>query len=422
MTTETVESELVTLAGHLAAGTCRFLQLLAEFDGRRGWAGPGLRSCGHWLGWRVGMSARTARDQLRVAHALRELPRITEAFAAGRVSYSKVRAMTRIATPGSEESLLNVALHGTTAQLEELVRAARGVLDPRPPDARRYLHTSRADDGSLLVRLRIPAERGHALMAALDAVLEEGDRGSAEPLPHLPGTDPEVAAEALAAGLDHAPGPATDPFAARRLDALLDLVAGATTARPAQLVVHVRAGGESWIDGGPAIPPSTAARLTCAAPTRAVVTDEQGTPLHLGRTRRTVSPAQLLALRVRDRARCAVPGCGATRHLDAHHLRPWALGGRTDLDNLALVCGLHHRLIHDRGYRLARDGDRLVFRRPDGSVVPDTGPPTTGRADRLVADHTRAHIDDHTITPDWQGERLDLHYAVSVLLPGLRAA
>lgn len=435
MTTETVESELVTLAGHLAAGTCRFLQLLAEFDDRRGWAGSGLRSCGHWLGWRIGMSARTAREQLRVAHALRELPRITEAFAAGRVSYSKVRAMTRIATPASEGSLLTVALHGTTAQLEELVRAARGVLDPRPPDARRYLHTSRAADGSLLVRLRIPAERGHALMAAVEAVLGADEGGPAEPLPHLPGTDPEVAAGALQAGLDHAPGPAVDPLAARRLDALLDLVAGATTARPAQLVVHVRAedtgaatpeedtgGPVAWIDGGPAVAPSTAARLTCAAPARALVVDGSGEPLHLGRRRRSVSPAQLLALRVRHRGRCAVPGCGAARHLDAHHLRPWVLGGRTDLDNLALVCGLHHRLIHDRGYRLVRENGRLVFRRPDGTAVPDTGAPTAGRADRLVADHTRARIDDRTITPDWQGERLDLHYAVSVLLPTLRAA
>ena len=428
-----IESELVTLAGHLAAGTCRFLQLLAEFDARRGWAEPGLRSCAHWLGWRVGLSARTARDHLRVAHALQRLPATTAAFAEGRVSYSKVRALTRIATPASEEALLGIALHGTAAQLDDLVRAARGVLHPQPAEARRALRTSRADDGSLIVRLRIPADRGHALMAAIEAVLDEPGGGSAEPLPHLPDTDPAVRERALQQGLEHDTGPALDPLAARRLDALLDLVDGAVTARPAQLVVHVRAeptgsggsgpdGPAAWIDGGPAVSPATAARLTCTAPVRALLTGHRDTPLHLGRRRRGVSPAQLLALRVRDRGRCVVPGCGATRHLHAHHLHPWALGGPTDFDNLALVCGLHHRMVHEGGYRLAREGEALVFRRPDGTEVPAAGPPTHGRSDRLVADHTRAHIDDRTITPDWAGEGLDLHYAVSVLLPTLQAA
>ena len=99
MSMRTMESELVELAGNLAAATCRFLQLLAEFDSRVGWAGDGVRSCAHWLNWRVGLSLRTAREQLRVAHALTELPAITEAFAGGRISYSKVRAMARVATP-----------------------------------------------------------------------------------------------------------------------------------------------------------------------------------------------------------------------------------------------------------------------------------------------------------------------------------
>lgn len=458
MPTETVESELVTLAGNLAAGTCRYLLLLAEFDARKGWAGPGLRSCVQWLGWRTGLSARTARDQLRVAHALTGLPATRAAFGAGRISYSKARAITRIATPSSEEPLLGIALHGTAGQLEDVVRAARSVVDPRPPDERRALHTSRAADGSLLVRLRIPADRGHLLMAALDAALDPpgppgapdqvldgaGRQGPAAPLPHTVDTPAEVRAEALAQGLDHAPGPALDPLAARRLDALLDLVNAATTVRLPDLVVHVRGDHPdvgrtdrtgtgpddatpapadlpaAWIDGGPAIPPAVAARLTCTAGARALVVDGGGSPLHLGRRRRGVSPGQLLALRVRDRGRCAVPGCRAARHLDAHHLRPWALGGPTDLDNLALVCGFHHRLVHEHGYRLGHRDGRLRLTRPDGTAVPATGPPLAGHTDRLVADHVRGAIDDRTLTPAWSGERLDLHYAVSVLLPELR--
>src|ERR687894_383019 len=104
MTTPALESELLGLAGHIAAAECRFLRLLAEFDARGGWCGDGIRSCAHWLSWRAGMSLRTATEHLRVAHALQNLPRIAEAFAAGRVSYSKVRAITRIT--GSDTATL----------------------------------------------------------------------------------------------------------------------------------------------------------------------------------------------------------------------------------------------------------------------------------------------------------------------------
>lgn len=444
LTTPAVESELVGMAGHLAAGTCRFLQLLAEFDGRGGWAGPGLRSCAHWLGWRIGMNHRTARDHLRVAHALRELPMTTEAFAAGRVSYSKVRALTRIATASTEESLLGIALHGTTAQLESLVAAARAGADPRPAAARRGLRCSRAADGSLLVSLRIPADQGEELVATIEAYLAEHapepERaatapGSAEPPPDGRPADAveenrrnQEAHDAheehlLAAAAEHAPGATSDPAAARRLDALLDLVRGATPTRPAKLVVHLRPDdGTAWIDGGPAIAPSTAERLTCTAGAQAMVVDGRGNPLHLGRTRRTASPQQLMALRARDGNRCAFPGCSNAHHLDAHHLRWWRHGGPTDLDNLALLCTFHHTLIHDHGYRADRTADGIVFRRPDLTRIPAAGPPLRGDADELLAHHTAAHIDGWTITPQWGGERLDRDSVLHWLLPELSAA
>ncbi|GAA3236080.1 hypothetical protein GCM10017691_34000 [Pseudonocardia petroleophila] len=99
LTLPQLEDELLGLAGHLAAAQSRFLTLLAEFDDRAGWAGPGLRSCAHWLTWRIGMSLRTAHEHVRVAHALRRLPLIAAAFAQGRISYSKVRAITRVTVP-----------------------------------------------------------------------------------------------------------------------------------------------------------------------------------------------------------------------------------------------------------------------------------------------------------------------------------
>jgi hypothetical protein len=106
-----VEAELCSLAGQIAAATSRFLRVLAEFDAREGWAGWNIRSCAHWLSWRCGLDLRTAREHVRVARALVELPKVRECFDAGRISYSKVRAIARVATPTSETDLLDAALH-----------------------------------------------------------------------------------------------------------------------------------------------------------------------------------------------------------------------------------------------------------------------------------------------------------------------
>ena len=214
------------------------------------------------------------------------------------------------------------------------------------------------------------------------------------------------------------------PIAARRADALLALVAGHQPTHPPTVVVHLRADARRRnghaacrVDrGGPAIPSTVAERLACGAALQALVVDRRGNPLHLGRRRRTVSPAQLCALRVRDENRCVFPGCPQSRHLLAHHVRWWRHGGPTDLDNLALVCAFHHRLIHDHGYRLRRDRHRgFTAARPDGVSIPAVGAPTRGHPAAL----RHPGIDDRTITPRWGGERLDLGYVLAWLLPEL---
>jgi Domain of unknown function (DUF222) len=118
--------ELATLAAHLDAATARFLALLREFDARGGW-GNGFRSCAEWLSWRVGLAPGAARKHVRVARALEHLPRLAEALARGEVSYSKVRALTRVATPETEARLLAVARAGTAAHVERIVRGWRRV-------------------------------------------------------------------------------------------------------------------------------------------------------------------------------------------------------------------------------------------------------------------------------------------------------
>lgn len=441
LSTPELEAELVGLAGHLAAAQCRFLLLLAEFDTRAGWAGPGLRSCAHWLSWRVGMDLRTAREQLRVARALPTLPQVAAAFGTGRISYAKARAITRIATPQTEGDLLELALAGTASHVERVVRLARtaGAGAAAAGTARRSVCWDWAEDGSLLLRARLPGEQGALLLAALEAFLEppqqadgaqdstpvldpadrvEPQAGSAEHPSPEPGWE-AAQAEQITAASEHPPGAAVDRVAARRADALVAMAEAARDRGTADgsppvseqfdVVVHVHADtGTAEIEGGPALPLSTAQRLACQARVSALITDRRGNPLYLGRRRRLVSPRLLRALRARDHATCRFPGC-TNRRVDAHHIVPWLAGGRTDISNLVLVCRFHHGLIHDHGYGIRWVDGNLEFHRPDGQPIPAVAPSTTGILEHLIETHAaqQLEITDDSLTPTWSGEALD---------------
>ena len=168
---ERLEAQICELAGHLAAATCRFLVLLADFDARRGWASWEMGSCAQWLSWKCQLSSGTAREHVRVARALRDLPVIRARFAAGRLSYAKVRALTRIATPATEAGLAELAGPMTANQLERFARAHRQVTRADDADARvrRRLAWRLEEDGSLSGTFRLPPLAGAVLLKALRA-------------------------------------------------------------------------------------------------------------------------------------------------------------------------------------------------------------------------------------------------------------
>jgi hypothetical protein len=433
--TSELETELVALAGRVAAAQCRFLLLLAEFDAREGWGGPGVRSCVHWLSWRVGLSQRAGREQLRVARALVGLPLIADAFGAGRLSYAKVRAITRIAKPDTEQALVNVALAGTASQVERVVRAATS---GEMAAARRSASWRWDEDGCLVLRATLPPEEGARLLGALQSQLRDGQHRSEQgtgvglrPAPaHSSGPAEPSRAEgasgdaeepaidrSLHLGREHPPGAAADRLAARRVDALLALLVPDSGQH--EVVVHLEiAAGGATLDNGLPIAATTAERLACDARVRPLIKDRAGNPLYLGRSHRAVNPTQRAALGIRDQHRCRFPGCEHQRYLHAHHVRHWLRGGASDIDNLVLLCSFHHRLIHDHGYRAALDRNQFRVWRRDGGEVSAQHPapaPSEGisRADLL----TEAHVDDEAIVPAWTGERLDLDAVLSALFP-----
>ncbi|MCA1842934.1 MAG: HNH endonuclease, partial [Actinobacteria bacterium] len=374
---ERLEAEICELAGHLAAGECRWLLLLSEFDRREGWSGWGFQSCAHWVSYRCGLGLQAAREKLRVARRLGELPLVRAAFAGGELSYSKVRAVCRVARPETEATLLEMARYATTAQLEEIVRTYRKVTgreelrDANDRHDARFARWYWDDDGSLVLSARLTPEDGAVVLAALEAGREAAE-SSENPRTRAHGDS----AESLLAETKRA-----DAFVAM---AKLAVAAPADATPPvAEIVIVDRATlrgdrdeGLCHIDGGVALPPETARRLACDAIVVAMVEAADGTPLDVGRKRRTPPAALRRALRRRDRC-CRFPGCGSRRFLHAHHIVHWINGGKTMLVNLILLCSRHHRLIHEGGYRIETPGDHVfTFLDPVGRQVPESPPLT----------------------------------------------
>lgn len=406
-----LDSELTELTAHLNAATCRWLCLVAELDRREIWGDWGAKTSAHWLAWRCGLSASAARERLRVARALPELPAIREAFGRGELSYSQVRALCRIATPETEAELVVLALHATASQLETIVRAYRGVLDralgaDHPEHRRRFVHCMWSDNGSLLVNAELPAEEGALLMAALAAGREAVREGaSADDSAETTQIGDNADALVLMADTMLAGGPAERTGGDRN-----------------QVVVHVDATtlahddpeGACEVEHGPALHPETARRLACDASLVRIL-ERDGRPLSVGRKSRTIAPALRRALRRRD-AGCRFPGCDHQRFLHAHHLDHWARGGRTDLSNLIQLCSYHHRLVHEDGYAIERlDRGRLRFKRPDGTEILPVPKRRRGDVRALMRANGRRGlaIDSETALTRWDGTRLDLDWQIT---------
>jgi 5-methylcytosine-specific restriction endonuclease McrA len=420
--------EIAELSAHLDAATARLLDLIREFDARGGW-NTGFRSCAHWLSWRVGLDLGAARERVRVARALANLPRLAEALARGELSYAKVRALTRVAHPETEERLLAVGRAGTAVHVERIVRGWRRVDQLAEAREAEHQHRSRGlqvfddEDGMVIVRGRLTPEIGAILRRALEAGCETLYQQRHRNLAHQTGERPldpptqsQQRADALALVAESALHSGLDP--------------GASGERY-QVVIHVDAGvladtsaGQSVLEDGAHVSAETSERLTCDASRTVMRHDAAGRVVEVGSRTRTISPALRRALQHRDQG-CRFPGCGV-RVAQGHHIHHWARGGPTKLSNLALLCRRHHRAVHEEGYQVERMPDeRLRFRRPDGREVPEVPPTGAAPADPVEAIRQDSvarglHISARTSLPSWLGERLDLVHAMDVLQPRAR--
>jgi Domain of unknown function (DUF222) len=367
-------------------------------------AGDGGCTSAEWLAWRCGLTPRTAREHVRIARCLRELPLIRAAFRRVELSYAKVRALTRVAAVETEEELLELACGLTAAQLERALRAYRRVTteDADAVQAAAYLEWYWDKDGSLVMRGRLAPEDGAVLVQALEAAhdaLREGRREG-------PGGSAETAADERR-GARRGGGcrsGAGSPRAGWRR---------AQSGRRPRRRTRSRETGEGGceIADGPAIAAETARRLTCDS-SLVRVSERDGTALSVGRKPRAVPPAVRRALRRRDRG-CR---CENQRFVDAHHVRHWAHGGESSLDNLVLPCRRHHRLVHEGRYSIEHlPRGKLRFRDPRGGSVPDVPRAPPGCLERLRQVNRSLAIDAGTCQMG-AGGTMDLGLAVEALL------
>lgn len=525
---QALASELTRLAGHINAAEHRFLTLLAELIEREAWeGGSGIKSPAHWLNYYCGIDLGAAREKVRVAKALRNLPDINKAFSAGEISYSKVRAMTRCATPGNEAVLVSVAKYGTAEQMEKLVRQHRRVARLNRYGQTR--HQARQvtfhydEDGMLVLNARFTPEEGAVILKALQAAMDTmkccsksacfqkevndkncdvekfprkcadgaepqkepvsgaektfpqnratecgGNISSVEPSPEIC-SGSENSAESRPSSAFEAPAGSestesnstgnvsaetplqqvSEPtFPQQRADSLVRVAehflatVKSSNGEPAnlsngdkyQVMVHINAGckgmqrhsrlpGHASLENGPCLEHSTLRRLACDASLVPVLRDDSGDVLNIGRKSRAVPPAIRRALTIRDGG-CRYPGCTQTHYVDAHHIHHWCDGGETSLDNLVLLCRHHHRLLHENGFEIIRQGrNEFRFVGSNGREMKQALYPQFERSQsdetiKKLESENRGHgaaIDSRTAVTRWDGERMDLDHTLGLL-------
>jgi hypothetical protein len=390
-------------AAHVDAAMHRLLADIREFDAKDGWWKAGAISCATWLSWRVGWDLGTARDRVRVARALGTLPQIDDALRRGELSYSKCRALCRVATADNEAQLLAYARCSTAAQLEKILRKYQRVLSlagaaqdgAAPP---RRMGTRLMDSGMVKVEVVLTADEAELVMATARAAAKR------------------VSAETL-----------------NLADGLMDVVraaasGGSPTRTPVEVVVTVPKAGlvadntaeVGELPDGTPVSAETARYLSCDCGVVEVTETDDGRVLSVGRKTRTIPASLKRALLRRDRT-CRYPGCTNTAWVHGHHVQHWANGGETALGNLVTLCPGHHRIVHDRGIRIELgDGAEPRFYNRRGVLIPPI-PPRPWLRDPGLTTITAANananvaIDAATNACHWDGTRVQYASAVDAL-------
>jgi hypothetical protein len=367
--TDEVEEVFDHFSGLSSAALSRLCDAIRLIDERQAWMTDGARSLTDWVAARARIRRETAVRLVSISRRLVDLPVIRKHFAAGELSLDQVDAVSGVATPDTELEWVGRVLGLSAGELDRLVRRHRGIDEVEAKsvwERRRLVRQWNLDESELKFHGRLPGDQGRIFDEAIDTRVDE--------MPPNPET-----------GL-------FDPLETRAADALTELAATANdgVAAPAQVTVFAdlqalttESQGHARLDNTAPLSNTAAQRLACDSLVETVLTEGAQT-VGIGRRSRKI-PAWLRRLVIeRDGGCCRFPGCGNRRWLQVHHIISWADGGPTDLDNLILVCGFHHRFVHEHGWKVTGPPDGRVFRKPDWTPFPRPREPLDPRLRELV--------------------------------------
>jgi hypothetical protein len=353
-------TEIAELATAMFGTHSRLLEQIVDADSSGIWQHDGATSCAAWLVARLGVSYHTARTWVETAAALTDLPETAQAFAEGALTFDQVRILCRCTDPASEHDDIEEARWSSVDHLQRLARRRQTIeLGALELAYRRRAFRWRHDEKRrcLILGGELPDDWEPVLAAAIERI--------AMTTP----TDPELGVH--------------EGFWPRAADALYEMASQSLGADRdpdrATIVVHIDGshlanseGGVGITDGGSALHPETVRRLSCDGRRQTVLDGSDGLPVGVGRTGRVIPPWLGRQLAYRDEG-CRFPGCGRRIWVHGHHIVHWAHGGPTDLENLITLCGHHHRLIHERGWRITGDPNAdVLWIRPDGTPYEPT--------------------------------------------------
>ena len=351
-----------------------WLDLLVEFDRRCGFVIDGHRDSVCWLMDNCSMARSTAKDRLRVAYELQRRPLLKEALAEGKISYAKIKVLTRIRDMGDDcdRALLVVAAVGTVADTERLYQHYKLLRqqDQPPGDTSKWercgMETVSRSNGIATIEVRVPVEDEQRFMQLVDSQVRSDtkdpvDKAPVEPAERLTWTQRRALAmlDLIDAGLAHLQA-GTD----------VDIDQAVVNVMCEYDVLVEKAHGTAELDGGFPISGETACRLACDAGLVRIITRGASEVLDIGRKSRHWNRAQRRAIRFRWRGRCAFPGCGH-RITQIHHCDPWGNDGETNLDCGVPVCRYHHNLVHEGGWTVSYNPTQraAIFTSPNNHVV-----------------------------------------------------
>lgn len=401
------------LCANIDAGLAELVSTLGEFDDLEGWADEGAVNPPQWLSWRANVAPHAGRDMFALARALKDLPKVKDAFSSGDLTYWQARAIARVADHSSEDVLIHLAQHSTVAQLSRICSAYTRVGRQHAPATahdHRMFGYHFDDEGFMEVYARLCPEDAAIFEQAITAVGERLRKEQEENTTTTRGWSQRSA----------------DALVEMARIALSDDGEGNGSSPSHEVMVHVDLDtlttreGRCHVDGGPALAPTVVERILCDSFLTTAV-ERDGVVIDVSKRRRTATARQKKALMARDHM-CLFPGCSYRRFVQAHHVEYYVRDdGETVLINLGLLCWEHHRLVHDGFVSMTPGPDGgFVFHDRDGNVIDPVPPKPEGSVDLLVQDNEARGLELTPETPKsgWDGGPVSLVKCVDAIYTG----